>query len=87
MIVNFQKTIFDRKDHQNEIHEIMYIMMDMMKKVGKIWICKQPNKLIQKDHHRTKIAKIKKKKKIMKQISIHIVLQLYKKIKLKIKIH
>ena len=61
--------------------------MDMMKKVGKIWICKQPNKLIQKDHHQTKIAKINKKIKIMKKISIHTISKLYKKVKLKIKIH
>lgn len=60
--------------------------MDMMKKVGKIWICKQSNKLIQKDH-RKKIAKINKKIKIMKKISIHTISQLYKKVKLKIKIH
>jgi hypothetical protein len=42
--------------------------MDMMKMVGKIWICKQSNKFIQKDHHQKKIAKINKKIKIMKKI-------------------
>ena len=61
--------------------------MDMMKMVGKIQICKQSNKLIQKGHNLIKIAKINKKIIIMKKISINTISQSYKKVKLKIKIH